>query len=113
MGLVGSLDFRDSFADQRVRDDKFRPAVIVLLGVVQRVEESLHIVAVDFLDVEPISLKTRARIFALSVLRGRVERDRVAVVNQNQIIETEVSREGTRFRAHAFLQATVSGKTNT
>src|SRR5207249_11542312 len=99
-------------SDQAVRDDELRPAVVVLFRIVEGVEKRLHVFAVDFLNVEAVSLKTRARVFALGCGCRRVERHRVAVVNQNQIIETEVPREGTCLRRHAFLHATVTGQTN-
>src|SRR5205807_8590148 len=60
---------------------------------------------------ETVSLKTRAGVFALSCGCRCVERHRIAVVNQNQIIETEVSRESTCLRSDAFLHTTVTRKT--
>src|SRR5207253_9823391 len=93
MRFIGPRNFGNSFPDQAVRDDELRPAVVVLFRIVEGVEKRLHVFAVDFLNVEAVSLKTRARVFALGCGCRRVERHRVAVVNQNQIIETEVSRE--------------------
>ena len=71
------LHFRDAFSNQRVRNDEFRFAVIVLLRAVERVEKRLHVLAVDFLNIESVGLKSRTRVFALRHLRGRVEGDRI------------------------------------
>ena len=108
----GPLHFRDAFPDQRVRDDELRFPVVVLFCAVEGVEKRLHVVAVDFLNVEPVGLESRSRVFALRHLRRSVERDRVRIVNQNQIIETEMRGERARFRRHAFLQAAIARETN-
>ncbi len=65
-----------------------------------------------FLDVESVGLEARSGVLTLCHFRRGVERDRVGIVNQDQIIETEMSGEGTRFRRHAFLHAAVSRQTN-
>src|SRR5205085_5166823 len=87
-------------------------AVVVFFGVVERVEKGLHVLAIDFLNIESVSLESRGRIFALGRGRWRVERDRVGIVNQNEIIETEVSGERARFGRHAFLQTTIARETD-
>ena len=95
-----------------MRDDELRPAVIVFLRVIERIEERLHVLAVDFLNVEAVGLEAHGRVFALGRRRRGVERDRVRIVNQDQIIETEMSGERARLGGHAFLQATVARETN-
>ena len=112
MCFIRSSDFRNSFPNQGVGDDEFRFAVVVLLGAPQCVEKGLHVLAVNFLNVEPVGFEARAGVFALGRFRRRVERDRVAIVNQNQIVEPEVSGERTRFGRHAFLQTTIARETN-
>ena len=112
MRLIGAGDFRNPFTDQRVRNDELRFPVVALLGDVQRIEELLHIVAVDFLDIESISFKSRAGVLALRLLCRRIKRDRIGIVNQDQIIETEMPGEGARFRGNALLHATIAGQTN-
>src|SRR5262249_52377370 len=87
-------------------------SVIALLRVVERIEKRLHVFAVDFLNVEAVGLEARGCVFALSRGRGCIERDRVVIVNQNQIIETEMAGESARFRGKAFLHATVTCQTN-
>src|SRR5207237_6341525 len=112
MRFISPRNLGDSFPYQAVRDDELRPAVVVLFRIVERVEKRLHVFLVDFLNVKAVSLKTRAGVFALSCGCRRVERYRVAVVNQNQIIETEVSRESTCLRRDASLHATVTRQAN-
>src|SRR5438067_7801497 len=111
--FVSSRNFGNSFADQSVRDDELRSSVIIFFRVIERVQKCLHVLAVDFLNVESVGLESRGCVFALSRGRGRVERDRVGIVNQNQIIEAKMSGERTRLCRNAFLQTTVARETNT
>ena len=67
--------FRDSFADQRVRDDELRFPVVAPLCHIERIQKLLHVVTVDLLHVEAVCLHTFASIFALRFLRWGVERD--------------------------------------
>ena len=110
--LVRSRDFRNAFSDHRFRHDHLRLAVVAFLRRVQGVEKSLHVVAVDFLNIETVGFETFPGVLALRDVRHRVERDRVVVVNQNQIIEAEVPGERARLRGNAFLQTAVAGETN-
>ena len=110
--LVGSCDFRNAFADQCVGDDELRSPIVVFLRRVKRVEKCLHVLPVNFLDVETVGLESCGRVFALGCGRRRVERDRVAIVNQNQIIEPEMRGECARFGGNAFLQTTIAGQAN-
>ncbi len=112
MRLVGPLDFRDAFTDERVRDDELRFAIIALLRDLKGVEKLLHVLAVDLLDVESVRFESRAGIFALRLLRCRVECDGIGIVDEDQIIETKVTRKRARFRRNAFLHATIAGQTN-
>ncbi len=103
-------DFRNALPDQGLRDDHLRLAVVALLRLVQRAQKRGHVVAVDFLHVESVGLIAFAGVLALRRVRHRVERDRVRVVDQDQVIEPEVSGERARFRGDAFLQTTVAGE---
>ena len=110
--LVRSLHFGNTFANQGMRDDKLRPPIIALLCNLKRIEKLLHVLSVDFLHVEAICLETFAGVFALGFLRRRVERDGVAIVNEDQVIEPEMAGERARLRGNAFLETTVSRQTN-
>src|SRR5882724_7631522 len=112
MRFVGALDFRDAFTDERVRNDELRFAVIAFLRDLEGVEKLLHVLAIDLLDVESVRFESRASIFALRLLRCRVECDGIGVVDEDQIIETKVTRKRARFRRNAFLHATIAGETN-
>ena len=68
----------------------------------------LHVLAVDFLHVKAVSAETHAGVFALRLLRHRVERDGVRVVDQDQVIESEMSGESARFRRDALLQTAIA-----
>ena len=107
-----SFDFRNAFADDRVRHDHLRLPVIATLRFFQRTGERLHVVAVDLLHIEAVGLETFAGVFALRDRCHRIERDGVVVVNQDEVIEAEVAGEGARFRTHPFLQTTVTGETD-
>ena len=100
--------FRNAFPDQGVRDDHLRFPVVALLRDIERVEELLHVLAVDFLHVEAVGAEAHPGVFALRFLRHRVERDGVGVVDQDQVIEPEMSGESARFRRDAFLQTAIA-----
>ena len=110
--LERSGDFRDALADEGVGDDELWPAVIVLLRGVERVEERLHVLAVDLLDIEAVGLEPRGGVLALARRRRRIEGDGVRIVNQDQIIEPEMPGEGAGFGRNAFLQTTVAREAN-
>src|SRR2546427_2927571 len=107
-----SGNFGNAFADKSMRDDELRFSVVPLFRNVQRIEKLLHVLAIDFLNVEAISLEAFASIFTLRLLRRRIQGDRVGIVDDDQIIETEMSREGARFRCNTFLHVTVARETN-
>ncbi len=62
---------------KRVRDDELRLSVVALFRHVQRIEKLLHVLAVDFLNIESVGLEAHDRIFALRLLGQRIERDGV------------------------------------
>ena len=75
---------------------------------IQRVEKCCMSWPSIFLHVKAVGLETLAGIFALRLRRHRVERDGVRVVDQDQVIESEVTGERARFRRDAFLQTTIA-----
>src|SRR6202011_265852 len=112
MRFVSALDLRHAFTNERVSNDELRPSVIALFGSGEGIEKLLHVLAVDFLHIEPVGLEAFSSIFALGFFRRRVEGDGVAIVDQDQIIQTEMCREGACFGGDSFLQATVARQTN-
>src|SRR5438874_2603061 len=111
MSLGRSRHFRNTFAGERVTDDKLRFSVIAFLRDIAGVKKLLHVVTLDLLHVESISLISLPSVFALRLLRHGIERDSVGIVNQNQIIETEMAGECARFRGYALLETTVARET--
>ena len=105
-----SRHFRNSLPDQSVRDDHLRLAVVALLRLVQSAQECGHVLAIDFLDIETVGLKALAGILALRRGRHRIERNCIRIVNEDQIIQAEVAREGARLRGDAFLQTAITGE---
>src|SRR5215467_8496054 len=95
MRLVCPFDFRDAFADEGVRDDKLRFSVVPSFRNVECVQELLHVLTFDFLNVKAVRLHAFAGVFALSLFRSCVERYGVRVVNKNEIIETPMRGERT------------------
>ena len=89
--------FGNAFPDQGVRDNHLRFPVVALFRNIERVEELLHVLAFDFLHIETVGAETHPGIFALCLFRHRVERDGVRVVDQDQVIESEMSSESARF----------------
>jgi hypothetical protein len=104
--------FRNAFSDQRLRHNHLRLAVIAFLRRIERVEKRLHILAVNLLDIETVGFEAFPGVLALRNLGHGIKRDGVVVVNENQIIEAEVSSERARFSRNAFLQTTVTRETH-
>ena len=77
MRFVRACDFRDAFADERVRDDELWFPVVAPLRHLKGVEELLHVMSVDFLHIKPVCFKAFAGVFALGLLRRGIERDGV------------------------------------
>ena len=71
-------------------------------------EERVHVVAVDGLHLEADRLHALRGVFALRLLRHRVERDVVRVVDEDQVVELPVARELERLHRDAFLHAAVA-----
>src|SRR5436190_19075832 len=93
MSLGRSSYFRNPFARERVTDDKLRFSVVAFLRDIAGVEKFLHVVTLNLLHIESVSLVAFSRIFALRLLGHRIERDGVGIINQNQIVETEMPGE--------------------
>ena len=112
MRFGSSGDFWNPFSDEGVRHDELRTSIVTLLGDDKRISELLHVVTVDLLDIKPVSLETHTGVFALRYLRHRVERDRVRIIDQDQIIESEVTGESARLSSNPFLEAAVASETD-
>ena len=111
MGFRRPLDFGNPFPRNGVNDDELRFPVVALFRDVTGIEKFLHVVALNFLHIESVGRITSSRVFALRLLCHGIERDGVGIVNQNQIIETEMGRERACFRGHAFLETTITRQT--
>ena len=109
VGLRRPSDFGDSFPDDRLRDDDLRLAS-GRLRPFEGTEESHHVVAVDRLDSPLDRLKALRGVFALRGIGHRIERHVVGIVNEDQVIEFEMTGEGDRLHGHALLHAAVSGQ---
>ena len=73
-------------------------------------EEGLHLVPVDGLHVEADGLEALGRVLALRLLRHRVERHGVRVVDEDEVVELLVPGEGDGLHRDAFLHAPVAGE---
>src|SRR5207247_8180190 len=80
MCFVRSGNFGNAFADESMRDDELWFSVVPLFRNVQRIEKLLHVLAIDFLNVEALSLEAFASIFTLRLLRRRIEGYGVVIV---------------------------------
>ncbi len=106
--LLRPLDLGDPLADERLGDDQLRLAAARPLGAHEGGEERLHLVAVHRLDVEPERLEPLGRVLALGLLGHRVQRDGVRIVDEDQVVELLVAREGERLHRHPLLHAAVA-----
>ena len=113
VGFIGPCDFGNPLPDQSMGNDQLWFAIVVVLCALQRIEKRLHVLPVDFLNIEPVGSEPHRGVFALT-RRGRsVEGDGIRVVNQNQIIQAEMAGECACLRCYAFLHATVARKADT
>ncbi len=112
MRLGRSRHFRNAFPDQGVRDDELRFPVVALFRDIERIEKLPACPGRRFPARRSRRPGTHPGVFALRLLRHRVERDGVGVVNQDQIIEPEMAGERARFRRNAFLQTTIACQAN-
>ena len=72
----------------------------------------LHVLAIDLLDIESVRFKTLSSVLALCLLCRGIQRDRIGIIDDNQIIETEMCCESARFRCNAFLHVTIASQAN-
>ena len=99
----------DPFPDERFCHDQLRLASPRLRFVVSP-QELLHVLPVHLLHVPPIGFITGDGVFALREQGHRVEGDIVRVVNEDEVVQLEVTGQRAGFARHTFLQATVAGE---
>ncbi len=93
--------------DDRLRDDE-RGLRRLLLRERERGVDRRVIVAVDVLHVPPVSLEATADVFSHCHVEVAFDRDPVAVVEEDEVPETEVACERCGFCRHAFLHVAVA-----
>ena len=104
-----SRDLGNSFADERFGHDQMRLAATRLRFVVSP-QELLHVLPVHLLHVPPIGFITGDGVFALREQGHRVEGDVIRIVNEDEVVQLEVTGQRAGFARHTFLQATVAGE---
>ena len=72
--FVSARHFGNSFADQSMRDNELRFAVIAAPCDIERIKKFSHVMTIDLLDIKAVGLHPFAGILALRVFRGGVER---------------------------------------
>jgi len=110
VGLVRATHFGDAFSNDRLGDDELRLSAGGGLRLGNGVGDFREIVAIDLLDIPAVGDIARGSVLALRHRRHRVERHIVGIINEDQIIETEVAGERAGFLRDAFLQTTVAGE---
>ena len=113
VSLRRSRDFGNSAPDERFANNQLRASVAVFPCAFKGRKHFDDIVPVfEFPDVPICSLKAIDRVFVLRFFGRRVERNRVGIVEKNQVIQAEASGDGGGFVGNAFLQASVAAKTD-
>src|SRR5206468_6633575 len=95
-----------------MRDDELRFAVITAFRDIERVEELSHVLALDFLDIKAVRLHPLARVLALRKLCRGIERNRIGIVNENEIVEAPNASERARLGCDALLHVAVTAQTD-
>src|SRR5205814_1888862 len=108
MRFVRPFDLGNTFADERMRNDKLRSSVVALPGDVEGIEKLLHVLAIDFLNVESVRFETLSSVFALSFLGRGIKGDGIRIVDEDQIIEAEMSGKSARFGRNPFLHVAIA-----
>ena len=109
MRFLRPLHLGDPLADQRVCDDEPRTATLRSPGARQNLVDGRDVVSsLDVQDLEPVGFETLGRVLALRLLRHRVQRHVVRVVDQDQIVQLEMRGHRRRLGRHALLDTTVA-----
>src|SRR5882724_8782693 len=95
-----------------MRDDELRFAVITAFRDVESVEELSHVLALDFLDIKAVRFHPLARVLALRKLCRGIERNRIGIVNENEIVEAPNAGERARLGCDALLHVAVTAQTD-
>jgi hypothetical protein len=74
--------------------------------------EGVEIVTIDLHRVPAEGFEALAGIVALRHHRHRVESDIVGIINQDEIVQPEVTRESDRLGGDTFLETAVAGETD-
>ena len=108
MGLVRATHLGDAFSDDRLGDDELRLSARGGLRLGNGVGDFRKIVAIDLLDIPAVGHITRGGVLALRHRCHRVERHIVGIINEDEVVESEVAGERAGFLRHAFLQAPIA-----
>ena len=109
--LAGARHLGDALADERLRDDELRLAGRGA-GLLECLVELLQVLPVHLLDIPAVGLVARPRVLALREQGHRVEGHVVGVVDEDEVVELQVSGQRTRLARDALLQAAVTGETD-
>jgi len=109
VGLVSSLDLRNTLADHRASDNELRLA-LSSLGRLIGGQNGTQIVTINLLHIPTIGTITGRHILALAHREHGVEGDIIGIVEKNQVVETEMTGERGGLGSDTFLQATITGE---
>ena len=107
-----SRDLRNALADDRLGLDQLRLAVAVRLRRGDRSMEGVEIMTIDLHRVPAEGLETLAGVVALRHFGHRVEGDVVGIIDEDEIVQPEVTGEGDRLGSDPFLEAAVARETD-
>jgi len=110
VGLGGAFHLRDAFSNQGFAGDELGMAVSGGLGLFEHVGKDLHVLGVDLIGFETVGFEALAGVLALRFGGHGIESDAVVVVEEDEVIESEVSGEGGGLGGDPFLQAPVAGQ---
>src|SRR6187455_118275 len=108
MCLAGAAFVGAAVADDGLDDDQ-RGLLAGFFGCRDRRVDGVYVVAVlDFERLPAVSAEAGGYILGEGHVRRAVEGDTVAVVEENQLAQTPVTRQRRRFRRNAFHQVAVA-----
>ena len=108
MGLVLALEIRGTAPDQGLQDDE-RGAIDLAARGLEGDRETASVLTIDRVDDMPaVGAKTGGHALTKRDLGAAVDRDRVVVVEIDEVAEGVSTGEGRGLRGHAFHQIAVA-----
>mmetsp|Transcript_8408 Transcript_8408/g.18416 ORF Transcript_8408/g.18416 Transcript_8408/m.18416 type:complete len:493 (+) Transcript_8408:785-2263(+) len=107
---AGARDLVNALANDGLAHDQGRLAVVRLLGVLVRLGDGLHVMAIDLQNLPALGLEAHLDILRLRVLGHLVESDAIGIVHDDEVVKLLVASKGNGLVCDALLQAAIAAE---